>query len=270
MATVTGGESEDTLDATPSLPPQRTSPSSAAVSAKLTAQTPAVPRSNKHIALALAAAVLLAAVVAGGWFLLRQRNQSSAPQALPQQSATTAPQPTPPIGTPAPAKPQAAVPMTAPKPAPEKPAVKGTAPAIASIAPVAPAAAPQPRMASVTFNPKTLDPKQNTRLKIDLSHFPAGLAFAIQMNGKLFYKGAAGNKADYDNLYVPPGVHEFRVTVGNGQAASNPVSATFVARKHMSLKIELKPQPVSASGAAPVLAPATEVIATLKEDHFFL
>jgi hypothetical protein len=92
------------------------------------------------------------------------------------------------------------------------------------------------------------------------------------MGGRLYYKGTAGNKTDYDNLYVPPGVHEFRVTVGGGnlQKTSNAVSGKFVAKKRMSLKVELRPQPNGSSGASPALDPATKVIATLKEDHFFL
>jgi hypothetical protein len=119
----------------------------------------------------------------------------------------------------------------------------------------------------VTFNPKTLDPKQNARLKIDLSHFPNALAFTVEMNGKLYCKGIAGSKADYDGLYVPPGVHQFRVTVGGGsvQKASNTVSAKFIAKKHLTLKVELRPQPGGSSGA---LAPTTQVLATLKTDLF--
>jgi len=53
-------------------------------------------------------------------------------------------------------------------------------------------------------------------LKLELDHFPAGMAFTIAMNGKTYFKGSAGNKAEYENLLVPPGVHEFRVTVRGG------------------------------------------------------
>ena len=74
-------------------------------------------------------------------------------------------------------------------------------------------------------------------------------------------------KEDYDGLYVPPGVHEFRVTAssGNLQRASNTVSSEFIAKKHLTLKAELRPQLSGASGA---LTPTTQVLATLKTDLF--
>jgi hypothetical protein len=122
-------------------------------------------------------------------------------------------------------------------------------------------------LASAGFNPKTLDPKQNARLKLDLSHFPPALAFTVEMNGRLYFKGTAGKKSDYDGLHVPPGVHEFRVTVSSGslQKTSNTVIADLVAKKRFTLKVELRPQPSGPSGA---LAPTTQVVATLKTDLF--
>jgi hypothetical protein len=123
--------------------------------------------------------------------------------------------------------------------------------------------------AAVAFNPKTLDPKQNARLKIDLGHAPAGLAFSVEMNGKTYYKGSAGNKPDYNNLFVPPGVHEFRITVSSGSVhkVSNIVSAEFLSKKHLTLKIDLRP-PAKGATASPALDPATQVVATLKQDRF--
>ena len=146
-------------------------------------------------------------------------------------------------------------------------AVKTPAPPpVAAPAPVAPPA-PEPRLASAGFNPKTLDPKQNARLKLDLSHFPPALAFTVEMNGRLYFKGTAGKKSDYDGLHVPPGVHEFRVTVSSGslQKTSNTVIADLVAKKRFTLKVELRPQPSGPPGA---LAPTTQVVATLKTDLF--
>jgi hypothetical protein len=137
----------------------------------------------------------------------------------------------------------------------------------------APAASPAPRAQtpSVAFDPKTLDPKQNTRLKLELDHFPAGLAFTIAMNGKTYFKGSAGNKAEYDNLFVPPGVHEFRVTVRGGsvQKASNIVSAEFLANKRMVLKVEFRPSANGSSGASSALDPAAQIVASLKAERFF-
>jgi hypothetical protein len=91
--------------------------------------------------------------------------------------------------------------------------------------------------------------------------------FAAEINGKLDCKGIAGKKADYDGLYVPPGVHEFRVTVGSGnmQKTSNKISTDFVAEKHLTLKVELRPQLKGSSGALP---PSTQVLVTVKLDRF--
>jgi hypothetical protein len=66
------------------------------------------------------------------------------------------------------------------------------APALAPQADSAKAsAAPAPRVqqAAAAFDPKALDPKQNARLKLDLVHFPAGLAFSVEMNRKSYLKG---------------------------------------------------------------------------------
>jgi len=131
--------------------------------------------------------------------------------------------------------------------------------------------APLAQTPSVAFDPKTLDPRQNARLKLELDHFPAGLAFTIAMNGKTYFKSSAGDKAEYDNLFVPPGVHEFRVTVHGGgvQKASNIVSAEFLANKRMTLKVELRPPAKGSSGASPALDPAAQVVASLKTEGFF-
>ena len=268
QASFAGGDSEATLDATPSLP-RKTLPIAAEVPAAMATGAPAqttapAPQAKKRTGLVVAAAALLVAAAAGGWFLLHHGNQPAPPQPAVQQTpatpATPAPQPASDgqVAS-APAKTEAATPSNQAK-----------APAAAVNTPAAPpAAAPalQPRLAPVAFNPKTLDPKKNARLKIDLSHFPAAQAFFVEMNGRLYCKGTAGNKPDYDNLYVPPGVHEFRVTVSGGsvQKASNTVSAEFTAKKHMTLKVELRPQPTGTTGT---LAPATQVLATLKTDLF--
>jgi hypothetical protein len=118
------------------------------------------------------------------------------------------------------------------------------------------------------FDPKKIDPKENARLKLDLGHAPANLNFTVEMDGKTFYKGIAGNRSDYDNLYVPPGLHQFRVVISAGsvEKLSNTVSLQFVAKKHMTLKVELKPQSNASVAGVPVLDPATQVIATLKAD----
>jgi len=108
-------------------------------------------------------------------------------------------------------------------------------------------------------------------LKIELDHFPPNLAFTIEMDKKIYFKGAAGDKASFDNLYVPPGVHEFRVTVRGGsvQKASNIASAEFLANKHMTLKVEFRPSANKSSGVSTAFDTATQIIATLRADRFF-
>jgi hypothetical protein len=107
-------------------------------------------------------------------------------------------------------------------------------------------------------------------LKFDLGHFPPSLAFTVEMDGKTFFRGHAASKADYDGLFVPPGVHEFRVAARAGavQKASNTVSADFIAKKHMTLKVELRPMPNGTSATAANLNPAAQIVASLKTDFF--
>jgi hypothetical protein len=156
-------------------------------------------------------------------------------------------------------KPSAAQP--APAPAPQ------VAPPIAApVAPPVAAPAPHPQAAGLGFDPKKIDPKENARLKFDLSHIPGAVNFVVEMDGKTFYKGSAGNKGDYDNLYVPPGLHQFRVQISAGslEKTSNTVSFQFVAKKNMTLRVDMKPQPNASVGGVPVIDPATQVVATLK------
>jgi hypothetical protein len=48
------------------------------------------------------------------------------------------------------------------------------------------------------------------------------------------------------------------------------VSAEFVAKKRMDLKIEVRLQPKGAPAGSAGLGAGSQVLATLKEDHFFL
>jgi hypothetical protein len=56
------------------------------------------------------------------------------------------------------------------------------------------------------------------------------------------------------------------ISAGSVEKLSNTVSLQFVAKKHMTLKVELKPQSNASVAGVPVLDPATQVIATLKAD----
>ena len=167
----------------------------------------------------LSLAILVAMAAGGGYLLLHHKQPAAQPPVT------------------APAQPEFA-PLPEPAVEPETAPVVAKKAAGGRLAPPAALPAPLAQTPSVAFDPKALDPKQNTRLKLELDHFPAGMAFTIAMNGKTYFKGSAGDKAQYENLFVPPGVHEFRVTVHGGGVlkASNIVSAEFLANKRMVLK----------------------------------
>jgi serine/threonine-protein kinase len=271
LATGTGKASEETFDLNPG------QPSKPLPVTEITALDMPPQPAKKHGALLVAAVALLVAMAAGGGYLLAHHRQPAAQPANPAATATAQP-----AFAPLPAsiaEPETA-PMVAKKAAGGRPAPPAALPAPPAALPAPPAALPAPPAAlpaplaqtpSVAFDPKTLDPRQNTRLKLELDHFPAGLAFTIAMNGKTYFKGSAGGKAEYDNLFVPPGVHEFRVTVRGGgvQKASNIVSAEFLANKRMVLKVELRTPANGSSGTSPALDPAAQIVASLKAERFF-
>ena len=62
---------------------------------------------------------------------------------------------------------------------------------------------------------------------------PNGLPYTVEMNGKVYLRGITGENTDLDNLFVPPGVQEFSVTMKSGgqQKVSNIVSEDFKAKK---------------------------------------
>ena len=97
---------------------------------------------------------------------------------------------------------------------------------------------------------------------------PAGIDFIVEMNGKVYLQSSAeGNKTEFDDLYVPPGVQEFRVTAGSGSVhkSSNTVSTEFMAKKRHTLKIELRSQGMSAGAGVPQgLYEDTQIVLTLK------
>ena len=104
--------------------------------------------------------------------------------------------------------------------------------------------------ASLGFDPMTLDPKLNAKLKIDAEGMPKGLEFTVEMNGKAYSRNTHG--ADTES-YLPPGVHEFRVTAKNGAVAktSNAISTEFKAKKRYTMKVELHLQGKPASDGMP-------------------
>ncbi len=273
QAMAAGHESEETIDATPSVKSQFDSVSSASSSAPQAVTPSEAAPAGKGTMLAFAVVVILAAALGvGSWFALMHRGQTPAPKAAAQAGAQ---QPvsqsmqgkqTAPAGTMASAAAQTDTAEGASQQAATgSPAAKTTASVAAK--PLASSAAP-PHIASVSFNPKTLDPNKNERLKIDLNHFDPAFTFSIDMDGLAYFKGKAGEKSAYSTLLVPPGEHKFRVTVTGGsvQKTSNVVSAKFVAGKKITLKVGLEPSP---KGSPAVLDPATKVIANLKSGFLF-
>ena len=245
---------------------------------------------NNHLVLI---AMIVAVVVAvGGWYELRGWQKSSvqavAPSSAPISAATDAAA----SATSAPASTAANenVPKEIAglaKPGSETPAKKtaraATGPAGASLLAKktdpkteatsgadspAKAAAAMPEPAAVGFDPKTLDPKQNARLKIDAQQMPAGLNFTVEMNGKVYFqKTGAGVFGQEEGFFVPPGVQEFRVTARSGavKKVSNTVSIEFKAKKKNTLKIELRVKGAPEGAGVPQgLYPDSEIVLGLK------
>jgi len=238
-------------------------------------------KADKHDNRLILAVVIIAAVAiaaaAGGWYASRRR----------QKSAIQAPAPTvklPPVATSAaPVAETAEAPAarevspasdTAPKPTPKK-KLAGTAPTVVGVAaaktdapsaPKAAEAAPVP--AALGFDPKALDKKQNARLIIDADSVPAGLDFTVEMNGKVYFRRSEARKnIEDEQLFVPPGVQEFRVTAKSGavEKTSNTVSTEFKAKKKNTLKVELRIQGMPpGSGEPQGLYPNTQIVVTLK------
>jgi predicted Ser/Thr protein kinase len=218
------------------------------------------------------------AAIAGGWYWASHRKPPvpskppiTVPAPQPQQTPpppiavvqpTGAPTPfggpvpgttpngKPPV-TPAPAspKPSAGKPSTAkptssqPTPAPSKPG-QTPAPAAAPATPTptpAPAKPQTPAPAAAAFDPRKADPNKNGKLKIDVSKFPKGLPFTVLMNKQAYIHFISGDGSSLDNLYVPPGMQEFRVSFKSaGQEwDGKPVSSDFKAKKSKTLKVQL-------------------------------
>ena len=97
---------------------------------------------------------------------------------------------------------------------------------------------------------------------------PANMDFTVEMNGKIYFRrSTAGNKPQYEDLFVPPGVQEFHAIARNSetQKASNIASAEFKAKKKNTLKIELRIQGQDASAGMPQdLYPTSQLVLTLK------
>jgi len=124
---------------------------------------------------------------------------------------------------------------------------------------------PPPR---VDFDPKQLDSNANAKLKIEADHFPANVAFTVEMGGKVYFeRGGNNNQQLFEDLYVPPGVTEFRVIAGEGanRKTSNIVSSEFKPKKKKTLRIELRTQGQKNPSEVPAGVYAdSQIVVTLK------
>ncbi len=252
------------------IPPGAATPATANAPGAKAAKTPGKPaRVQAVFAVALLSVAALVAITVGGWFWLQHRKHAAAtqqtatapashpaaPEVQPQgtapagethpapgAAAPAAPAVAPPAAKTPAAKPSAAKPSpTKGTPSPAQPAAAPATPPAATPAP-APAAKPQPAApAAVAFDPRKADPNKNAKMKIDVSKFPKGLPFTVEMNNQPYIHFVTGDGSSLNNLYVPPGMQVFLVSFKSGGQAWNakPVGSDFKAKKTKTLKVQL-------------------------------
>ena len=269
VMTAAGDDDATLIEAVPTVP----KPVVVATPSQPVANTPAsASKRNSKMWLAVAA-VIVAASASAGWYILHARQ--SPPSPLTATSSTPAPAPIVPgtnavdAASPVPMsrtvagnKPKVAKPSPGPSITEKKPSIPAPPNADASLSAKSTPAAPKSE--PLGFDPMTLDPKQNARLKIDASGMPRGLDFTVEMNGRVYShnSGAIGQDS-----FVPPGVQEFRVSAKSGavQQTSNTVSADFLQKKKHTLKVELRLKGQSANAGMPQgLYPDSQIVVTLK------
>jgi Protein kinase domain len=162
--------------------------------------------------------------------------------AKPVNTASTETKPAvPPMGPPA----SAATPVVTPAPEPPKPAPP----------------------AKVGFDPKAMDSNANGKLRMDASHFPTNVDFTVEMDGKIYFERVGAKTTKFEDYFVPPGIHEFRVVAGTGEnrKSSNIVSMEFVPKKRKTLLIELRSKGMGEKSAVPQDVYAnTQIVVILK------
>ncbi len=279
MPAIGGDPNATVIETAPAMRTARTAVAQQPVAEQPRARVAAPNRKSNSMLVLVAAAVAVIGI--GSWYVVRHKVTPAA-QPSPQAIAASEAPAQPPAPAPAdesvarqPAKvaeapaaplaPKATEAVKAPAATPKKPDA-GSAAAGREPAPKPEAAAALP--AALGFDPKSLDPKDNAKLKIEADQMPAGVDFILEMNGKLYLRRSAeGNKTEFEDLYVPPGVQEFRATAISGpdRKTSNTVSTEFKARKRHTLKIELRSKGVSPDEGVPQgLYADTQVVLTLK------
>jgi serine/threonine-protein kinase len=268
------GETDATLDSHPGAAPYGAAVSTAvgtAVSPTQQTATPAVAaKAPNRSALAALVVFVAIALIAGGWYFVRGRHQAANEPSTASTSPTSSVAPN--VAQPATPAPVSVAPSTPPKSAavaaPKPPSASAAQPNPAKVSSNAAATHPaDPVATAVDFDPKSLDTNANAKLKIDPPRVPDTVQFTVEMNGKKYYEwSGAGNKSEYQNLFVPPGVQEFRVTGRSegAEVASNIVSTEFKAKKRKTLKIELRNKKPAKGEAVPPLSSDSQLFVTLK------
>jgi hypothetical protein len=267
-ATLIESKVESMIESIPTVP----MPAIVVTAVQPAASTSASP-SKRNGRVGLAAAVIVAVAAAAGWYALHKRQSPPPPLAVTNPAPNPAPAPVvvrpqaPDAGNPASKtvagnKPTVATPSPSLSVAAKKPGV--TAPPKVGASLSARTIPATPKIEPLGFDPMSLDPKQNARLKIDAGGMPRGVDFIVEMNGRVYSRNSGGIGQD---SFVPPGVQEFRVSAKSGklQQTSNTVSTDFLPKKKHTLKVELrlKGQPASA-GMPQGLYPASQIVITLK------
>jgi eukaryotic-like serine/threonine-protein kinase len=275
---VPSGGMDATLDSDPALgtisPAHKTAVSPPpVVNAEAVRQT----RSRNWLIFGTAAAAVL---LIAAWLVYRYKIQPQSPQAVATtDSSTPAALPATPDKLPPASSAAAADPPEPPKVAPTrksaKPAAKpNSAPTnyvdtTASPATTTGPATPVPEPAAVPaahvdFDPAALKPSENARLRVEADHFPTSLGFSLEMDGKTYFERGVKPQTVFDNLYAPPGIHEFRVIAGMGatRKTSNIVSTDFRAKKKKTLRIELRSK--GSSSVPQSISTDSQLVLTLK------
>jgi serine/threonine-protein kinase len=264
------GETDATTDSHQGAAPYGAAVGTAVSPTQQTATPAAVAKRPNRTALVALVVLVAIALIANGWYFVRGRHQAAnePSTALTLPISSVAPNVTH-STTPMPASvPPSTASRSAIAAAPKLPSASASQPnpaKAASNAAATPAA--EPMVKAVDFDPKSLDTNANAKLKIDPPRVPDTVQFTVEMNGKKYYEwSGAGNKSEYQNLFVPPGVQEFRVTGRSegAEVASNIVSTEFKAKKRKTLKIELRNKKPAKGEAVPPLSSDSQLFVTLK------
>lgn len=262
-AAAAGGDPLATLDPQATIDPVTNRPASAPAPASLPefdrhppivqpAMATAAGSKKENVVLMVVIGALVIAV-AGLYVLRGAGSNGGAAVTAVTPPAVTAPVVTAPAAAPPPTATAAPVAPTArpAQPAPASPATNVAAPPTVPAAtvpaqPASPRAVQPPASAlpgAVNFDPLTLDKNTNARLRVDLQRVPPNVELILVMDGKAYIRrsGAEFSKNN-DDMYVPPGVHEFRVRARAGPMLklSNIVSTDFEAKKRKTLRIEMR------------------------------